>query len=302
MPTKFLESLGGKLAERWISTILTPAFIFWAGGLGAWIWRNGWSSIETWLNQQSQALQITLLISFLLLVLISALVVGRCDLAVLHLLEGYWPRWLRRLRRFCANNQQKKKHRLDRKFQLLIAPTEGKKTLTPEGREEYARLDVLLHYYPIYIMPTQLGNILRAAEERPKNQYGLDPFICWPRLWLLLPDSVKTELTEARMTLNTGARIWLWSLLFFLWSPLAWWAAVASILSTCLAYRWMLNAAIIYGDLLESAFDLYRIELYKSLRWPLPTSPEEEKQLGEQLTAYLWKRPEIPPLSFTDSE
>ena len=303
MPTKFLESLGGKLAERWFSTILTPAFIFWAGGIGAWIWRYGWSSIETWFNQQSQTLQITLLISLLLGVLFSALIVGRCELAILRLLEGYWPRWLRKLQRFCSKKQQKKKERVDQKFQLLMALiVEKTRPLTTEETEEYARLDVLLHYYPIHVMPTQLGNILRAAEERPKNQYGLDPFICWPRLWLLLPDSVKVELTEARMTLNTGARIWLWSLLFFLWSPLAWWAAFASILSAYLAYRWMLNAAIIYGDLLESAFDLYRIELYKSLRWPLPTSPQEEQQLGEQLTAYLWKRPGISPLIFKDSQ
>ncbi len=104
------------------------------------------------------------------------------------------------------------------------------------------------------------------------------------------------------MTLNTGARIWLWSLLFIFWTPLAWWAVLAGILSAYLAYRWMLNAATIYGDLLESAFDLYRSELYKSLRWPLPTSPQEERQLGEQLTAYLWKRPGIPPLKFIDSQ
>ncbi|MGK7876929.1 MAG: hypothetical protein AB4426_27660, partial [Xenococcaceae cyanobacterium] len=270
MPTKFLESLGGKLAERWLSTILTPAFIFWAGGLGAWIWGHGWSSIESWFNQYSQALQIILLISLLLGVLISTLVVGLFELAVLRLLEGYWPRWLRKLRCFCVGIQQKKKDGLDKQFQPLMALIEEKKRpLTPEEVEEYVRLDVLLHHFPIQVMPTQLGNILRAAEERPKNQYGLDTFICWPRLWLLLPDSVKGELTEARMTLNTGARIWLWSLLFFLWSPLAWWAAFASILSAYLAYRWMLNAAIIYGDLLESAFDLYRGELYKSLRWPL---------------------------------
>jgi hypothetical protein len=142
-------------------------------------------------------------------------------------------------------------------------------------------------------MPTQFGNILRAAEERPQNQYGLDTFICWSRLWLLLPDSVKTELTEARMTLNIGARIWLWSLLFLLWTPLAWWAFPAGVISAYLAYHWLLNSAIIYGDLLESAFDLYRLELYKALRLPLPKSSQEERQLGEQLTAYLWKRPGI---------
>ncbi len=303
MPTKFLESLGGKLAERWLSTILTPAFVFWAGGLGAWIYRNGWLSLETRFTQQSQPAQIALLISALLGVLISAIVLQRCELSVLRFLEGYWPRWLRKLQQFCSQRQKKKKDKLDKKFQSLITlPEEKKRPLTPEEIGEYVRLDVQLHYFPIHVMPTQLGNILRAAEERPQNQYGLDPFICWPRLWLLLPDNVKAELTEARITLNTGARIWLWSLLFILWTPLAWWAVLAGILSAYLAYRWMLNAATIYGDLLESAFDLYRIELYKSLRWPLPTSPQEERQLGEQLTAYLWKRPGIPPLKFIDSQ
>ena len=305
MPSKFLESLGEKLAERWLSTILTPAFIFWGGGLGAWIYRHGWFCLEIWFIQHiqpSQPAQIALLISTLLGVLISALIVQRCELTVLRFLEGYWPRCLRKLRRFCTKIQQQKKDRLNRKFQSLIDRAEENRPLTPSEREDYTFLDGLLHYFPIHLMPTQLGNILRAAEERPKNQYGLDPLICWPRLWLLLPDSVKAELSEARMTLNTGARIWLWSLLFLVWTPLAWWASLAGFLSSYLAYRWMLNAATIYGDLLESAFDLYRIELYKSLRWPLPTSPQEERKLGEQLTAYLWKRPGISPLTFIDSQ
>jgi hypothetical protein len=63
--------------------------------------------------------------------------------------------------------------------------------------------------------------------------------------------------------------------------------------SAYIAYRWLLNAAIISGDLLESVFDLYRLELYRSLRWPFPPSPQQERQLGEQLTAYLWKRPGV---------
>ena len=303
MPTKFLENLGSKLAERWLSTILTPAFIFWGGGLAAWIYRHGWLSLETWFVKQSQIAQIALLIIALLSLLTSALIVQYCELAVLRILEGYWFRWLRELRYYFITIQQKRKYKLDRQFQLLIARIEDKKQpLTPEEIEEYARLDGILHYFPIHLMPTKFGNILRAAEERPKNQYGLDTFICWPRLWLLLPDSVKTELTEARVTLNTGARIWLWSLLFLVWTPLAWWVVPIGIISALLAYKWLLNAAIIYGDLLESAFDIYRFELYKVLRWSLPNSPEEERQLGEQLTTYLWKRPGIDSIQFTDSK
>lgn len=301
MPTKFLESLGSKLAEKWLTAILTPAFIFWGGGLGAWIYRHGWLSLETWFTKQSQTAQIALLIIALLSILTSALIVQYCELAVLRILEGYWFQWLRKLRYYFITIQQKRKYKLDRQFQLLIARIEDKnQPPTPEEVEEYARLDGILHYFPIHLMPTQFGNILRAAEERPKNQYGLDTFICWPRLWLLLPDSVKTELTEARITLNTGARIWLWSLLFLVWTPLAWWAVPTGIISAYLAYNWLLNAAIIYGDLLESAFDLYRFELYKVLRWSLPNSPEEERQLGEQITAYLWKRPGIYSIKFTD--
>lgn len=300
MPTKFIETLGGKLAERWLSNLVTPAFVFWGGALWAWIYGKGWSSIENWLTQKSQYFQIAILISTLLWVLVSALIVQRCELTVLRWLEGYWPRCLRQLQRFCAQRQEKKKEKLNQ----LIHPLELKKEseeLTPSEMEEYGFLDARLHYFPIFLMPTKLGNILRAAEERPRYQYALDTFICWPRLWLLLPESVKAELTEARMTLNIGARIWLWSMLFIIWTPLAWWASFVGILSACLTYRWMLNTATIYGDLLESAFDLYRIELYKSLRWPLPTSPQEERKLGEQLTAYLWKRPGISPLTFIDS-
>jgi hypothetical protein len=112
MPTKFLESLGSKLAERWLSTILTPAFIFWAGGLGAWIDRQGWTSVETWFTKQSQPAQIALLIIALLGILTSALIVQYCELAVLRILEGYWFRWLTKLRDYFITIQQKKKDKL----------------------------------------------------------------------------------------------------------------------------------------------------------------------------------------------
>jgi hypothetical protein len=137
------------------------------------------------------------------------------------------------------------------------------------------------------LMPTRLGNLLRAAEMRPLNKYELDAVICWPRLWLVLPDSVKKELQEARAELNTAARVWLWSLLFLIWTVWAWWAAPVGLLSALFAYRWALDAAATYCDLLESAFDLHRTDLYKALRWPIPANPVEERELGRQLTVYL---------------
>jgi hypothetical protein len=35
--------------------------------------------------------------------------------------------------------------------------------------------------------------------------------------------------------------------------------------------------------------DLYRPLLCQALRWPLPTNPQEERELGKALTEYLWR-------------
>jgi hypothetical protein len=67
------------------------------------------------------------------------------------------------------------------------------------------------------------------------------------------------------------------------------WVILISVVVMFLAYHWMLQAARIYGQLLESRFDLYRSKLYQELRWLLPKNSAEERQQGKQLTAYLWR-------------
>lgn len=303
MPTKFLESLGGKLAENWAANILTPAFVFWMGGLLAWIWRFSRKPLEDWLKLQSESLLIAVMVSGLLIIAVSAFLVQRFDLSVLRFLEGYWSVWLQPLRRWMIQQQEQDFKRKDKRWQTL-ADKQDVQVLTNEELEEYVTLDGQLMQFPSQperLMPTKLGNILRAAESRPYDKYGLDAVICWPRLWLLLPDGVKKELQEARSSLNTAARFWLWSLLFIVWAVWAWWAVLAGLLGLVFAYCWAVDAAGVYCSLLESAFDLYRLELYKSLRWPIPINPKQERELGKQLTNYLWRgsdddRPIFKPL------
>ncbi|MEH2112928.1 hypothetical protein [Nostoc sp.] len=291
MPTKFLESLGGKLAENWAANILTPAFVFWIGGLLAWVWRFGQKPLEDWLKLQSESLLIAVMVSGLLIIAVSAFVVQRFDLFILRFLEGYWPSWLSPLlflRRWMI--QQKKRHFAGKENRWQTLANKKDQQITDEELEEYVTLDGQLMQFPSQpnkLMPTKLGNILRASESRPSDKYGLDAIICWSRLWLLLPDGVKKELQEARSNLNTAARFWLWSLLFIVWTVWAWWAIPAAFMGAIFAYSWAVDAANVYCNLLESAFDLYRLELYKSLRWRIPINPKQEKELGQQLTIYL---------------
>jgi hypothetical protein len=174
--------------------------------------------------------------------------------------------------------------------------------LTSDEENTLIRLGLQLRAFPTDrdLMPTRLGNLLRAAERKPLEKYGLDAVICWPRLWLLLPDAVRKDLQEARADLNIAARVWFWSLLFIFWVLLgAWWAVPVGLLSAAFVYYgWLLDAAGTYADLLESAFDLYRPLLYQSLRWPLPNSPQEEHQSGEALTQYLWRGAADNPATF----
>ncbi|MEH2214062.1 hypothetical protein [Nostoc sp.] len=303
MPTKFLESLGGKLAENWAANILTPAFVFWIGGLLAWVFRFGRRPLEDWLKQQPESLLIAVMVTGLLMIAVSAFVVQKFDLSVLRFLEGYWSRWLQPLRRWMIQQQEHDFKRKDKRWQTL-ADKKEKQVITNEELEEYVTLDGQLMQFPSQfnrLMPTKLGNILRAAESRPYDKYGLDAVICWSRLWLVLPDGVKKELQEARSSLNTAARFWLWSLLFIVWIVWAWWAVPAALLGLIFAYYWTVDAAGVYCSLLESAFDLYRLELYKSLRWPIPINPKQEQESGKQLTIYLLRgsdqdRPIFTPL------
>ena len=136
-------------------------------------------------------------------------------------------------------------------------------------------------------MPTKLGNILRAVENHAYERYGLATHISWPHLWLLLSDSTKKEIAEARATLDTAARIFLWSLLFLVWTIWAWWVPLVTLAIAIWAYRWALSAARVYGDLLEAAYDLHRLELYEALRFLPPKDTAVEKAKGEELTTYL---------------
>ncbi|NET34885.1 MAG: hypothetical protein F6K19_23155 [Cyanothece sp. SIO1E1] len=302
MPTKFLAELGGKLAERWFTTLFIPAFIFWIGGLGTWMWRFGWigSSIEGWFIQQSEFLQFTIVIGALLLIGLSAFTIQRFDLLILRLLEGYWPSFTKPVRIWLIKRQQRWLKRSEKRWQVLALKRENDDLNTQE-LNELISLDLKLRQHPSqheYLMPTKLGNLLRAAERRPLEKYGLDAVICWPRLWLLLPEDIKKELQEARADLNTAARTWLWSILFLVWTVWVWWAILISISFVWFAYRWILSSATTYADLLEAVFDLYRLLLYQAMNWPLPQDPSEELQLGKLLTEYLWRGSDQPSPKF----
>jgi hypothetical protein len=290
MTAKVLEGFSGKLAEQWVATLLTPAFIFWAGGLATYTHRLGWDRLAKWYSQYPEPLQVGILVLSLCLIAASAFVAQRFDTEVLRALEGYWYPGLRRVLKPFVKYQINRRIKLEKRWEQLNANFFNN-TITNNDRAEFVQLDCTLRQFPREdhdIMPTRLGNILRAAERRPGDRYGLDAIVCWPRLWLLLPDAVKKDIQDARAELNNAVRLFLWSTLFLVWTIWTWWAIPIALIAAAFAYCWTLDAAEVYATLIEATFDLHRHLLYQALRWDLPKDPKEERRVGKQLTDYLW--------------
>jgi hypothetical protein len=291
----FWEGLSGKLAEPWIAVLLTPAAAFWAAGFGAWVLTSGWDDtgerLVRWFGDLSGTEQTLLAAGALLLLTGSASVANSLVPSVLRLLEGYWPPGGRLLGRVLTRWRSARIDAADERFRALQVKRRTSQ-LTPAEEAELVRLDVKLRRAPALPnerLPTKLGNVLRAAEQWPRDKYGLDVAITWPRFWLVLGETAKNEISAARQRLDESVIIWIWGFLLLVWTSLSLWAVLAAALVLSFAYWRAVRLAEIYGDLLETAFDLYRIDLYKQLRLPAPYKTDDERASGEEVTAYLWR-------------
>lgn len=283
------ETIFEGLAKEWNIRTLTPAFVFWAGGFIAlssfykWDWGHLFGAYEN-LNAVEQ---IILILVSLFLVTVSSGIIQWFTLPLLRLAEGYWPNHLSKIKQLLVMRVNKeiiiKRYRyaeLGKNYSALSA----------SDLDEYIRLDYKLDNYPkkqILLLPTRLGNVLRAAEEYPGVRYGLNSTVVWSRLWLALPESTKNEIGLARETLNERMHLFAWCLAFSIWTPWAWWALIAALLGAIIAYSGLLLAASNYSDLFRASFDMHRFDLYKSLHIMPPISPKHEDLEGRTLSMYL---------------
>jgi hypothetical protein len=302
----FWQAVGGKLADRW-AAVSVPALVFWLGGLTAWAYhRGGVHTLTTqtrWLDRQTTATQVTVILTVLLAVAASAVLVSRLATPTLRLLEGYWPSWTGPLRRRLTGRLAVRAAAEAPAWQHAYTDVRPPATPTVDQVATYTRLERRRRRRPAapaYFLPTPIGNILRAAERRPADKYGLDTVALWPRLWLLLPDATRQELLAARASLDNTVTAAIWGLLFCAFTPFTALAIPIGLAVTSVAVTVVLPArAQVFGDLIEAAYDLHRSTLYRQLRWPLPANPAREHLQGQQLTAYLWRGSDETTPTFT---
>jgi len=157
-----------------------------------------------------------------------------------------------------------------------------------------------------WVMPTRLGNHLRAAETYAFLRYNLDAAVIWPRLREALPEKFANRLGDAKMNMDVMLVLSTLALLFgVLWGgillaipeahlALYKWAAAPIVFLIGLgiarvAYLNAAQSALSYGELLKTAFDLHRWEVLKLLHLDLPPDLESEKKLWGEICGLLYR-------------
>lgn len=213
--------------------------------------------------------------------------------------------------------------------------------------------------YPTHrddVMPTLMGNVLKASQARVQLRYNIDALVLWPRLQPVLQKDSAEPIQSAKTSLDLMLTVSFGLLLFGL--PLSLWAAFEStrwfllpvpltlLLAAIAARLWLacvpaaaalmlsvvpslygasgvpravigsevfftacagllllswvcyhnaVQACVLYGEKLQSAFDLYRWELLDKLRLQYPPDHREERELWGELGGLLYRGYEPSP-------
>lgn len=156
--------------------------------------------------------------------------------------------------------------------------------------------------YPLpdhLVRPTALGNALAAMESTAGRGYGWDAVVAWPRLYPVLGERVRALVDDRRDTLDGAARLCATAGVV---APIAagllvrsgWWLllALVPVIVSVLSYVGAVQAAMAYGEAVQTAFDLHRFDLLRALHLPLPVDRAQERVQAKAVCD--WWRQGIP--------
>jgi hypothetical protein len=145
-----------------------------------------------------------------------------------------------------------------------------------------------------FVLPTSLGNTLRAGEIRAGDRYGFETRTALLPIMILASPAVRTDVTDTRNQLDAAARLCILSTLavpttiVLLWPHGPWLLVpLACYFLAWTAYRSAVTAAKRFCEALSLAFDLHHLQLWDALSLPRPTDLEDEESKAEALSRLL---------------
>jgi hypothetical protein len=275
--------------SRFVMGLLLPTLAF-SASVGALVATDdGWGRTTAWWQDLDATQQVAAGVVAATGLTFLALVLSTQVVAMTRVLEGYW-RWAWVDKTAGRAGRAWQQHRLSK--------VSGDTT-------EMGYLRSYLAFAPAElgsVLPTQLGNTLRAAESYPGDaeRWGIDAAFWWPRLYLLIPDSARDQIDSARASLDQMVLLSWLSAVFGavaigfgiggLRFAVSAWCVAGGLVLSWLSYRAAVTSAAVFGDLVRSCFDLFRTDLLAKLGWPVPDCLDDERALWGVLGQQLYRR------------
>ena len=236
--------------------------------------------------------------------------------SIIRILEGYWSENIiitpfinlgkkiqRNRLKGIEEDEKKKIKKIDKELQDKLKTNKSEyhdqDNSVAELEKSRVRFSTLFKqrtYFPDEnrLLPTALGNVMRASEDSTMKKYGLESVIVWPRLYAILPESMKNILDDQRTKVDLSTRLCLIFIFSFIISSpfLLKLNIFLSIPIFCLILAWLtyngsISACLIYGQGIQTAFDLYRFDLLTSLHLKLPFDRRDEIILNKKVSTFL---------------
>jgi hypothetical protein len=278
----------GFFDRRFQVTYFLPSLLFWGVLIVIWYAGKGDVSAAAHLWTGEGTVWIVRLIAFFAWLVIFSNVLASQSSGLLRLYEGYWNFPGSGLFRRIGQQWHQRK----------LAQYDAQSRRDPR-QYQYIYFGYPLPTQPGQVMPTQLGNILKNSELYSLDRYQLDAVVMWPRLYNLFPPSF----TEAVIELRTSVDFML--VISFLSAALAFISGIylvfvgaspylfllcfaGGLIVSWIAYRGAIGNALLYAQQIKVAFDLYRHELLKQMRVPLPKTAAAERATWSAVKEHIY--------------
>lgn len=276
----FLNALGQKLAERWLTLLVLPGALFLAGAtvartlgqahaldLGRLTDRiTGWAQTPATTTAGGQVILLGAVLAAAAAAGLAAQGLG--TLIQRTVLAADWRTWPGPLRRWAHARVARRRarwttaaHHYQRQLDSdasALART-GRRTDPAPRRAAHHAVQRISAEEPG--RPTWSGDRIHSTALRLERDQHLDLPLVWPHLWLVLPDTTRTEITAAEQALTRATTLGGWALLY---APLTacWWPAapLTAALALTASHR-LRTAADTYARLVEAAARLYTTDL-----------------------------------------
>lgn len=288
-----LTDVGRRIADRWLSALVLPGLLLVGTtvvalalghrhALDARFLLRTFDGDISGMDGRPAAIG-----AFIVGVGLAAAAAGLVNQALAALIERVWlQQWPEKLRRPFVTSRRERWQRADDAFESArgLASTPGRQTHLDRLAARRSRIGVEPPR-----RPTWIGDRISAADHRVWNQYRIDLVSAWPRLWLIVPDAVRTEVSGARDRFDAAARLTAWALPYAVLGLLWWPAALVAAVTVVAGWQRGRSTAADLADLAEAVVDLYGHDLAAALHIEAPAGHPLSHATGLQITEQLRK-------------